>query len=130
VAELLGTRGKQVEIVTGRPSIIEPNLIMWRDVPFVMPRLDELNVKITPLTAVKEITDKGAICFYVFSDREDRAYEIEADNIIMVTTKLSNLEPYNLLKQRGVECHLIGDAKAPRWIMNATHDGYKVGREI
>jgi pyruvate/2-oxoglutarate dehydrogenase complex dihydrolipoamide dehydrogenase (E3) component len=127
LAEMMAEQGKKVEIITGRASIVEPNLVMWRDAMFVMPKLAELDVKITPLTAVKEITDKGAICFYVFSGKE---YEVEADNIIMVTTKLSNTEPYDLLKQRGIECHLIGDAKAPRWIMNATHDGHKLAREI
>jgi hypothetical protein len=44
--------------------------------------------------------------------------------------KYSNTELYKLLKDKGVECHLIGDAKAPRWIWNATHDGYKMGRDL
>jgi uncharacterized FAD-dependent dehydrogenase len=93
----------------------------------MLPKLDELGVKITPYTWVKEITEKGATCFYGPSGRE---YDVEADNIILVTTKYSNTEPYDLLKKRGVECHLIGDARAPRWIWNATHDGYKVASEI
>ena len=92
-----------------------------------MSKLDELGVRITPLTWVKEITDKGATCFYVFSGRE---YEVEADTIILITAKYSNTELCGLLHARGMAYHLIGDAKAPRWILNATHDGYKKGREI
>jgi 2,4-dienoyl-CoA reductase-like NADH-dependent reductase (Old Yellow Enzyme family) len=127
VAELIAEQGKKVEIITGRSSITEPNLMVWSDAAFMLPKLDELGVKITPFTWVKQITEKGATCFYVFSGRE---YEVEADNIIMVTTKYSNTEMHDLLKQRGVECYLIGDARAPRWIWNATHDGYKLGREL
>jgi hypothetical protein len=72
-------------------------------------------------------TEKGATCFHTLSERE---FNVEADNIILATTKYSNTELYDLFKQRGVECHLIGDARAPRWIWNTTHDGYKLAREI
>ena len=92
-----------------------------------MARLDELGVKITPYCWVKEITDKGAACIFGPSGRE---FDVEADTIILVTTKYSNTELYDVFKQRGVECHLIGDARTPRWIWNATHDGYKMAREI
>ena len=127
IAELLAGQGKKVEIVTFRSSISGANLALWLDEPFVMGRLDELGVKITPYTWVKQIAEKGAICFNAPSGRE---FDVEADNIILVTTKYSNTELYDLFKQRGVECHLIGDARAPRWIWNATHDGYKLAREI
>lgn len=127
IAELLAEQGKKVEIITGRSSITEPNLTIWQDTFFMMPRLDELGVKITPFTWVKKITESGATCFSVFSGRE---YDVEADNLIMVTMKYSNTELCDLLKKRGVAWHLIGDAKAPRFIWNATHDGYKVASEI
>ncbi len=127
IAELIAEQGKKVEIMTGRSTITEPNLSSWNDTPFMLAKLDELGVKITPFTWAKEITEKGATCFYVPSERE---FDVEADTIIMVTTKYSNTELYNVFKQKGVECHLIGDARAPRWIWNATHDGYKVASEI
>lgn len=127
LAELLATQGKQVEIITSRSCITDPLLSIWFDAPFMMAKLDELGVKITPYTWVKEITEKGATCYNVFTGRE---YEIELDNIIMVTTKYSNTELHGLLRQKGIEGYLIGDARAPRWILNATHDGYKLGREI
>jgi 2,4-dienoyl-CoA reductase-like NADH-dependent reductase (Old Yellow Enzyme family) len=129
IAELLADQGKKVEIITARSSITEPYLTLWGDSFFMMPRLYELGVKITPFTWVKQITEKGVICFNVFSQGEGE-YDVEADNLIMVTMKYSNTELYELLKQRGVEYYLIGDAKAPRWIWNATHDGYKVATEI
>jgi 2,4-dienoyl-CoA reductase-like NADH-dependent reductase (Old Yellow Enzyme family) len=127
VAELLAGQGKEVEIITARSSITEPNLAVWSDMPFMMSKLDELGVKITPYTWVKEITDGKLACMNVFSGRE---FDVPADSVVMVTTKYSNTRPYELLRERGIECYLVGDAKAPRWILNATHDGYKVGSEI
>jgi 2,4-dienoyl-CoA reductase-like NADH-dependent reductase (Old Yellow Enzyme family)/thioredoxin reductase len=126
IAELLAEQSKKVEIMTFRNSLSGANLVMWLEEPFVMAKLDELGVKITPYSWVKEITEKGVVCFNAFSGRE---FAVEADNIILVTAKYSNTELYDLFKQRGIECHLIGDARAPRWIWNATHDGYKLARE-
>ncbi len=127
IAELLAEQGKKVEIITSRSCITEPNLSVWSDMPFMLSKLDELGVKITPYTWIKHISGKEVTCFYVFSGRE---YVVEADNVVLVTTKYSNTEMYGALTQRGIECHLIGDALAPRWILNATHDGYKLGREL
>jgi len=45
--------------------------------------------------------------------------------------KYSNIEPYKLLKQKGVKpLYPIGDAKSPREIGDALRDGHAVGREI
>ena len=126
IAELLAEQGKKVEILTPACSL-SGNLAAWIDEPFVMGKLDELGVNIMPYTWVKQITEKGAICFNINSQRK---FEVEADNIILVMSKSSNIELYGLFKQKGVECYLIGDARSPRHIWNATHDGYKVAREI
>ena len=126
VAEVLAEQGKQVEIITRWPTL-SPNLIMWLDAPFVFGKLDTLGVKTTSDSWVKAITDKGATCFNIYSSRE---FEIEADNIILVTMKYSNTRLYDFFREKGIDCHLIGDAKAPRFIWNATHDGYKAAREI
>ena len=127
VAELIAEQGKKVDIITARGSIADPNLGVWSDAPFMLSKIDELGVRITTNSGVKEITESGVNCFYVFSGRE---FQIEADQVILITTKLSNLEPCHLLRQKGFEVYLIGDARAPRFIWNATHDGYKIGREI
>lgn len=126
IAQMLAEEEKKVEIIT-RWFCLSPNLMWWLDEHFVMGALDELGVKTTPNTWVKEITEKGATCFNIHSARE---FDIEADSIVLATMKYSNTELYKLLKDKGVECHLVGDAKAPRWIWNATHDGYKMGRDL
>ena len=126
IAELLAEQGKKVEIITRWPSL-SPNLHWWLDEFFVMGKLDMLSVKVTPSSWVREITNTGATCFNIYSDRE---FEVEAGTIILATMKYSNTNTLSLLKEKGVACHLIGDARAPRWIWNATHDGYKLAREL
>jgi len=127
IAELLAAQGKEVTIITFRSSISGANLLLWQDEPYIMGKLDELGINIVPYSWVKEIMEKKALCFNTLSGRE---FDVEADSVIMVTTKYSNTELYDIFKQRDVECHLIGDARAPRWIWNATHDGYKLAMEI
>ncbi|NLW35968.1 MAG: FAD-dependent oxidoreductase, partial [Syntrophorhabdus aromaticivorans] len=126
IAEMLAEQGKTVEVVT-RWFCLSQNLHYWLDEMYVMGRLDELGVKINPNAWAKVIHEKGATCFNIHSGRE---FEVEADTVVLSTMKYSNTDLYDLFRERGVECHLIGDAKAPRWILNATHDGYKLGREL
>jgi NADPH-dependent 2,4-dienoyl-CoA reductase/sulfur reductase-like enzyme len=126
IAELQAEQGNDVTVITRWP-LLAPNLQWWLDAPFVMGKLDKLGITITPYTWVKEITEKGAFCFHIHSTRE---FEIEVDTIILATMKYSNTDLYRLFRERGMACHLIGDARAPRWIWNATHDGYKLAREL
>lgn len=96
--------------------------------PWIYARMDELGVKITPMTWVKEINHSSATCFNIFSGRE---WTAPADTVILVTMKYSNVEPYEMLKAKGVKpLYLIGDAKAPRQIGEAVRDGHTVAREI
>ena len=126
VAEILGEQGKKVKVVTRWPTL-SPNLMMWLDAPFAMGALDKLGVQITPFTWVKEITDRGAVLLNINSMRE---YEVTADSVVLATMKYSNIEAAALFENRGVPVHVIGDARAPRFIWNATHDGYKTGSEL
>lgn len=125
IAELLAEAGKTVTVVT-RWASFSPNLHWWLDEPFTMGKLDSLGIQIHPNTWVKEISPTGATCFNIFSFRE---FDIPADTIVLTTMKYSQTDLYALLEKEGIECHLIGDAKAPRWIWNATHDGFKLAWE-
>jgi hypothetical protein len=102
--------------------------LYWNEMSFVYGRLDELGVRVLSSSWVKEIHAGGATCFNVFSSRE---WEEAADGVILVTMKYSNMEPYKLLKAKGVKpLYLVGDAKSPRHIGDAMRDGYAAAREI
>lgn len=126
IAEILAEAGKKITVVT-RWASFSPNLHWWLDEPFTMGKLDMLGIQIHPNAWGKEITPSGATCFNIFSSRE---FDIAADTIVLATMKYSQTNLYTLFEEKGLECHLIGDAKAPRWIWNATHDGFKLAWDV
>jgi 2,4-dienoyl-CoA reductase-like NADH-dependent reductase (Old Yellow Enzyme family) len=120
--------GRTVTILTRWPNVFHMWGLYWNEIAWVYGRLDELGVRVVPASWVKEIRPGGATCFNVFSSRE---WEEAAESVILVTMKYSNMEPYKLLKAKGVKTvHLIGDAKSPRHIGDAIRDGYAAAREI
>ena len=60
----------------------------------------------------------------------DQAWQVEADSFVLVTAKIPNIDIYKAIKSRGIDCHVIGDAYAPRFILNAVRDGYELARKI
>jgi 2,4-dienoyl-CoA reductase-like NADH-dependent reductase (Old Yellow Enzyme family) len=128
VAEMLAAEKKEVEVITRWPNLSHYWSFYWLEQPLIYGKMDELGVKITPSSWIKEVTNSGAICFNVFSSRE---WTVPADQVILVTMKYSNTEPYKLLKEKGVKpLFLIGDAKSPRQIGDALRDGHAVARDI
>jgi 2,4-dienoyl-CoA reductase-like NADH-dependent reductase (Old Yellow Enzyme family) len=128
IAEKLADGKRQVTIVTRWPNVFHMWGLYWNEIAFVYGRLDELGVRVVPASWVKEIRPGGARCFNVFSSRE---WDEAADSVILVTMKYSNMEPYKLLKAKGVKpLYLVGDAKSPRHIGDAMRDGYAAAREI
>ena len=128
LAELLGNSGKDVLVITRWPNLSHMWSSYWVETPFIHGRMDELGVRITPFSWVKEINGSEVLCYNVFSGRE---WIESVDDVVLVTMKYSNMEPYKLLKQKGVKpLYLIGDAKAPRQIGDALRDAYALAREI
>jgi hypothetical protein len=76
---------------------------------------------------VTEAMEKGATLININSQRD---WEIEADSIILATMKYSNIEAASMFQGKGIPVHLIGDVRSPRFMWNATHDGFKIGNEL
>ncbi|MGD0072882.1 MAG: FAD-dependent oxidoreductase [Candidatus Binataceae bacterium] len=128
IAEMLTGDGKEVHVITRWPNLSHFWANFWLELPLIYGKMDELGVKITSSSWIKEITASGLTCFNVFSSRE---FAVPADAVIMVTMKYSNMEPYKMLKEKGVKpIYLMGDAKSPRQIGDALRDGHTIGREL
>ncbi len=128
IAEMLATQKKEVQIITRWPSLSHMWSFFWLEMPLIYAKMDELAVKITPQSWVKEIGASGVVCYNIFTGRE---WTVAADDVILVTTKYSNMEPYKLLKAKGVKpLYLVGDAKSPRQIGESVRDGHAAAREI
>lgn len=129
VAEMLTDQGKEVEIVTRWPAVAHFFATLWIELPWLYTMLDAKKIKCTPNMWPARIEGKRVTLFHVYTGRET---EVEVDNVVLVTMKYSNTELYKALKAKrdGLEIHLIGDAKAPRFIGNAVLDGHLLAREL
>ena len=128
LAEMLASDGREVEVITRWPALSHMWSFFWVEMPLLYGKLDELGVKVVPSSWIKEIAGTKLSCFNVYSGRE---WEERADSVILVTMKYSNMEPYKLLKAKGVKgLHLIGDAKSPRQIGDAMRDGLAAALEM
>ncbi len=120
LAELLAGDGRQVTIMTRWPAVSAQNLGLWNELSWVYATLDELGVRITPNSWVKQIEGSHVTCYNVYSERE---WVEEFDNVVLVTMKYSNDALYKALKYNGApHVKRIGDAVAPRWVSEATRE--------
>ncbi|MCP4681280.1 MAG: FAD-dependent oxidoreductase, partial [Desulfobacterales bacterium] len=91
----------------------------------IMQDLGKYNVKMMNKTECLEITEKEVIVS-VDGTKET----IAADTVVIATGYLSENELFTQLQGKVDELFQIGDANQPRKVMDAVHEGAKVGREI
>lgn len=98
--------------------------------------LHRLGVDIRTYTMVDSIEPGACTLYNVWDDRhKDR---VEVDTVVLCTQRLSNDELYRELKadraaleREGIEgLYIIGDASAPRMIVDSVFDGHRLAREI
>lgn len=98
--------------------------------------LHRLGVHMYPETMIEEL-DSGTVTTYNVWDpsHKDR---FQVDSVVLCSARVSNDELYRELKadqaaleENGVEAlYLIGDAGAPRMIVDSIFDGHRLAREI
>jgi len=91
-------------------------------------RLFQKGVRLTPHTAVKEISGSTVIAFNVFTYEERRIEGI--DTVVIGCGGQEDNALYYALKDQVREVHLVGDANGIRRIFEATLDGAMVGRAL
>jgi dimethylamine/trimethylamine dehydrogenase len=127
VAELLAADGAQVELVS-RWQMIAPRLQANLQLPLVMARLYAADVTLSPNTYLKDIGDHMVTLFHVFTSQERVVDDVGA--VVLVGSRKSE----NVLAKqlsRGVgEFHVIGDAAAPRGLLEATYEGHRLARQL
>jgi len=120
-ADFLAEKGKKVTIVEVLQRIASDML------PMVRRRLlDSLRRKeVTMLTGItcQEITASDVIV----TASEGQTQTIKADTVVLATGYKANDDLFNLIKDKVLEAHCIGDSSEPRRIMEAIGDGYRTG---
>jgi 2,4-dienoyl-CoA reductase-like NADH-dependent reductase (Old Yellow Enzyme family) len=125
VSELLASQGKEVELVTREFEVgrhVEPNTRMA-----TLRRVDELGVRLSPTTWVREVGDGYAVLYHFYSLREERR---AVDTIVLAC----NIVPARGLGEELMERHprvrFIGDCSGPRRLEIATFEGHLAARSL
>jgi len=123
-ANFLGNQGKKV-IIAEMDKKIVPDMGPTTKY-FLREDLKRHGVEILLSTRVKEVID-GTV---VLEKNGSREILKDLDNIIIAVGSVPNQRIYNELKGKTPQIYLIGDAKEPRYALDAIHEGSKVAREI
>jgi 2-enoate reductase len=120
----LAQMGKAVTILMRSPNIAAD--VGWCE-RAVLLRLLPQN-KVRWLTEVKydKITKEGVVA----ADKEGKKQTFKADSVVLASGMQSEDKLYKELQGKVSELYKIGDARKPRKIFNAVHEGFFIGQEI
>jgi pyruvate/2-oxoglutarate dehydrogenase complex dihydrolipoamide dehydrogenase (E3) component len=123
-ADFLADQGKKVTVTRRGPRMAV------KVMPGLRPALmDRLRTKgVTLLTGVKyeEVSPAGL----VITDKEGKKRTIEVDTVVLAAGAQPRTELQAALQGRLPELHLVGDCVEPRGILEAIHEGSRVGRAL
>jgi 2,4-dienoyl-CoA reductase-like NADH-dependent reductase (Old Yellow Enzyme family)/thioredoxin reductase len=126
VADFLAGRGKHVELVTD--TVFAGSEADAPTVETAYFSTLSKGVKITPLTAVKEIRGKTVVAYNVITGAEK---EIEGvDTVVVCADEKTNDGLYYALKGRVPELYLVGQALSPRRLLDSIADAYTTARAL
>jgi len=128
LAELLATRGKDVEVLARLPSAgfeLEANQHIF----FMYPRALKQGVKFSPFTFIKQILGRTVVAFNVFTNEERKIEDV--DTVVLITGRVQNDKLYKELRGRVKELYAAGDCVlASMYMGDALRDGHRAGRQI
>lgn len=88
----------------------------------IMQELRRLGVEMFKNAPVKGILLDGVVF-----ERDNKEEKVDADSVVIAVGSRSEDDLYEKLKDKGRDVCLIGDAKEPRKVLEAIHEGFEVG---
>jgi dimethylamine/trimethylamine dehydrogenase len=135
VAQKLAGAGHDVTLVTQAAEIAN-YMDYTLEAPMLHRDLDRLGVHIHTYTMVEEIEPGVCHAYDVWNPAHKQQFAV--DTVVLCTARISDDELYRQLKAdksrleaEGIEgLYVIGDAAAPRMIVDSIFDGHRLAREI
>ncbi len=128
LAEVLGNAGADVEVIS-RFAVIGQHLVETLELPWVLPRLADAGVTLTPNHFVEEIRGRQVEVYTTWNHRTRLVEDV--DTVVLAMMRNPRDELYGELVASGQDSvHRIGDAVSPRTTSDATYEGEKLGREL
>ncbi len=126
-AEFLADKGKKVGIVTSN-LFVGTGIASTADLAPYYYRVRPKGVTFHPNLVLTEIAGNTLKLLDIYSNQETLMENI--DTVVYVARNKVNNPLYLALKGNVKEVHSVGDCLAPRFALDAIHDGYKLGRTI
>ena len=128
LAELLGKGGVEVEVLSRFP-VIGDQIAGTQDLPWLLPRLGALDVRLSPNHFIEAIHGSDVD---VYETLTRRARQIKAvDTVVLSMLRSPQDAVFRALQENGtLPTHCIGDAVAPRSVAEAIYEGEKLGRAL
>ena len=124
VAEFLAARGREVTVVKRRPEIAPDMEPIAR--ALLLKRLQALPVRILPGTTVKRISSEG-----ILVERGGEELRLAPVDTVVVAAGMRSTDQLSAaLRELEIEVRVIGDARDPRRIFDAVHEGYAAGCRV
>ena len=135
VAQKLAGEGHDVTLLT-QAGDIAGYMHYTLEAPMLHRDLERLGVDIHTYTMLDSI--EPGVCHAYDVWNPDHKHQFEVDTVVLCTARISNDELYRELKSdkdrlaaEGIESlYIIGDASAPRMIVDSVFDGHRLAREI
>jgi dimethylamine/trimethylamine dehydrogenase len=135
VAQKLAGEGKDVHLVT-QVGDIAGYMEYTLEAPMLHRDLHRLGVNIHTYTMLEKIEPGACHAYNIWNEAHKEVFEV--DTVVLATQRVSNHELYHELKsdkaaleREGIEAvYLLGDAAAPRMLVDSIFDGHRLAREI
>ena len=128
LAEVLGEGGVEVEVLSRFP-VIGDQLAGTQDLPWLLPRLARLDVRLSPNHFIESI-DGHTVDVYETLTRRHRQLD-DIDTVVLSMLRTPNDALFRELQAAGtIPTHCIGDAVAPRSVAEAIYEGEKLARAL
>ena len=128
LAELLGERGVEVEVLSRFPVIGEL-VAGTQDLPWLLPRLANLDVRLSPNHFIESIDGRRVHAYETLTRRPRQLDGIDTVVLSMMRSPQDALFR-ELSDTATIPTHCIGDAVAPRSVAEAIYEGEKLGRAL
>ena len=128
LAEVLGEGGVEVEVLSRFP-VIGDQVAGTQDLPWLLPRLARLDVRLSPNHFIESI-DGSRVDIYETLTR--RLREVDSVDTVVLSMMRSPQDALfrELCDDGAIPVHCIGDAVAPRSVAEAIYEGEKLGRAL
>ena len=128
LAEVLGEGGVEVEVLSRFP-VIGDQLAGTQDLPWLLPRLAKLDVRLSPNHFIESI-DGHRVDVYETLTRRHRQLD-DIDTVVLSMLRSPDDALFRDLRSAAtIPTHCIGDAVAPRSVAEAIYEGEKLARAL